>query len=137
MLKKAIQKYTTWTVKFANGNRFMKTCQNITVSNGKIKKSASFKRPEHNIPPSLIELIIEDKQRLKHNLMMMHLWEHNLLWIFIEKKLCFYYWKKIQIKIGAFKWLFYCLLEYEISITLVSELITKQGLVQVHEQLWF
>jgi hypothetical protein len=34
--------------------------------------------------------MIEDKQRLKHNLMMMHLHDYNLLWrIFIEE-LCFY-----------------------------------------------
>jgi hypothetical protein len=57
----------------------METCQNTTVSDGKIKKSASFKRPKHNIPSSLIELTIEDKQRLKHNLMMMHLRDYNLL----------------------------------------------------------
>ena len=76
----------------------METCQNTTVSDGKIKKSASFKRTKHNIPSSLIELTIEDKQRLKHNLMMMHLHDYNLLWIYIEK-LCFYYWKKNQIKI--------------------------------------
>merc|ERR1711971_374473 len=57
----------------------METYQNTTVSDGKIKKSASFKRTKHNIPSSLIELTIEDKQRLKHNLMMMHLHDYNLL----------------------------------------------------------
>ena len=68
----------------------METCQNTTVSDGKIKKSASFKRTKHNIPSSLIELTIEDKQRLKHNLMMMHLHDYNLLWRFFIEELCFY-----------------------------------------------
>ena len=68
----------------------IETCQNTTVSDGKIKKSASFKRTKHNIPSSLIELTIEDKQRLKHNLMMMHLHDYNLLWKFFIKELCFY-----------------------------------------------
>ena len=95
----------------------METCQNTTVSDGKIKKSASFKRTKHNIPSSLIELTIEDKQRLKHNLMMMHLHDYNLLWFFIGKNM-FLLLEKNQIKIGAFKWLFYCLLVYKISITL-------------------
>ena len=68
----------------------METCQNTTVSDGKIKKSASFKRTKHNIPSSLIELTIEDKQRLKHNLMMMHLHDYNLLWRIFVQEICFY-----------------------------------------------
>ena len=68
----------------------IEACQNTTVSDGKIKKSASFKRTKHNIPSSLIELTIEDKQRLKHNLMMMHLHDYNLLWRFFIEELCFY-----------------------------------------------
>ena len=68
----------------------IETCQNTTVSDGKIKKSASFKRTKHNIPSSLIELTIEDKQRLKHNLMMMHLHDYNLLWRIFVQEICFY-----------------------------------------------
>ena len=53
-------------------------CQNSSDGNGKstIKRNASIK---HNIPSSLIELTAEEKQRLKYNVMMMHLQDYNML----------------------------------------------------------
>ena len=47
--------------------------------NGAIKRNASIKGVKHNIPSSLIELTTEEKQRLKYNVMMMHLQDYNML----------------------------------------------------------